>query len=80
MLFYWNLPKSMNCFIDNGEGENLEKRSTCFGIFDFALFSKSCANFILIPRYFNFQITLNVVTDVCRRNEFFFEEKRKDTI
>lgn len=27
-----SLPKSRNCFMDNGEGENLENLSTCFGI------------------------------------------------
>lgn len=40
----------MNCFIDRGDGENLENLSTCFGIPPTKLFfSKNWANFIFSP-------------------------------
>lgn len=40
----------MNCFIDKGEGENLENLSTCFSIPEKEPFdSKNWANFIVIP-------------------------------
>lgn len=46
-LSFAHLPKSMNCFIDKGEGENLENLSTCFGIpATEPLFSNSWANLI----------------------------------
>lgn len=42
-----HLPKSMNCFMDRGEGENLENLSTCLGIpATEPFFSKNWANFI----------------------------------
>lgn len=44
------LPKSINCFIDRGDGENLENLSTCLGIPATKLFfNKSWANFIFPP-------------------------------
>lgn len=40
----------MNCFIESGDGENLENLSTCFGMLNLEVFfSKMCANFILNP-------------------------------
>lgn len=46
--FQNNLPKSMNCFIESGDGENLENLSTCFGMLNLEVFfSKIWANFIL---------------------------------
>lgn len=46
-----NLPKSMNCFIESGEGENLENLSTCFGMLNLEVFfSNIWANFILNPK------------------------------
>lgn len=42
------LPKSMNCFIEIGEGENFEKCSTCFGTFaNAAFFMTNLTNFIV---------------------------------
>lgn len=32
-----DLPKSMNCFIERGDGEYFENLSTCFGMFSFEL-------------------------------------------
>lgn len=32
-----DLPKSMNCFIESGDGEYFENLSTCFGMFSFEL-------------------------------------------
>lgn len=43
-------PKSMNCFMDSGDGENLEKRSTCFGIpRTEPFFHRNWPNFIFSP-------------------------------
>lgn len=45
-----HLPKSMNCFMDKGEGENLENLSTCLGIpASEPLFNKNWANLIFPP-------------------------------
>jgi len=42
-------PKSRNCFMDNGEGENLEKWSMCLGtLVKAAFFIIKRTNFILI--------------------------------
>lgn len=47
-----NSPKSMNCFIDSGDGENFENLSTCLGMFSFELFfSMIWANFMLIFKW-----------------------------
>lgn len=43
-------PKSRNCFMDSGDGENLEKRSTCFGIpRTEPFFHRNWPNFIFCP-------------------------------
>lgn len=42
----------MNCFIDSGDGENLENLSTCLGMFSFELFfSMIWANFMMIFKW-----------------------------
>lgn len=42
-------PKSKNCFIDKGDGENLEKWSMCLGtLASAAVFIRDCTNFSLL--------------------------------
>lgn len=46
--FVFYSPKSKNCFIDKGDGENFEKWSICFGtLAKAAFFIRNLTNFIM---------------------------------
>ena len=65
-------PKSRNCFMDRGEGENLEKWSTCLGtLASAAVFIRERTNFILLL------IFTGSVKEVRQRERLDPQEGRK---